>query len=441
MKLTQRQAIIVVGGAVLVIGALFLFIYSLRKPTSSTAFTLTIWGTNSAKTFNDLIAPYVAGNSGNKITYTQIDPQDYDGKILAALAAGTGPDIFEIGNRALPRWQRVIAPLPPQFAQAFNLTTLGNDFPNVVGQDFVSGGQIYGLPFTIDTLAMIYNKDLFDSAGIATPPKTWDDVLGDIPKLRILGAGGQLSRAAAAIGGSGKSITNAPDIISLLMLQNGTQMTKSDFSAATFANTVSDPGAASGGSASPGLAAFNFYLQFGNAASPNYTWNDSMGDSRDSFIRGKTAILFDYASSLGEIKAKAPFLNLGVAAMPQLSGATININYPKYIGLVAAKMGNVSSAWQFILNLTTAESNEKIYASATGAVPALRTALAANAGDPALSVFAGQTLTARSWHEVDDVKVDGILGAAIGNVLNGATDPARALAQAQESVNEIARNQ
>ena len=145
---------------------------------------------------------------------------------------------------------------------------------------------------------MIYNRDFFDSTGIAAPPTTWDDFEKDITKLRTLNQTGQITRAGAAIGGSETSIADAPDLLALLMLQNGTAMTDANHSSAQFAN---------GTMGNTGPAAFNFYLQFANASSPYYTWNDGMGDAVQSFIQGKTAIIFGYHSELADIKAKAPF--------------------------------------------------------------------------------------------------------------------------------------
>ena len=433
MKLTRNQIVIagLVVFLVIVIGAVAFF--NLRKPNTASQVKLTVWGTDDQKAMMDTIGVYEGTNQGAQIKYVQIDPSQYATKVLSALAAGTGPDAFEISNRDLAQWQNVIAPMPAVNAEQFSLVTLQNDFPTVVGDDFVSGGSIYALPLSLDTLAMIYNKDLVDSAGIATLPATWDDFDTDVARLRAVNAQGQITQAGAAIGGSTASIANAPDILYLLMLQNGTQMTTPDFSEATFANDVNG--------ATPGQAAFNFYLQFSSAGSPYYTWNDGLGDAEQSFIQGKTAIIFDYGASLNDIKTKAPFLNFGVAPVPQPTGATVSVSYPNYEGLVVARYGQVASAWDFVIGLTTAEAGAKIYSSDTGAPPALRSVIAENVNDPILSVFGAQALTARSWHEADPVDIDAAFNAAIASVLAGASDSTKALQTAQSSVDTIISSQ
>ena len=429
LKFTQRQITIIAIAAIIVIAIGFLLVLSGQKKASTAqAVSLKVWGTDDPTVFNNLIDYFAQYNPSAKITYTQVDPADYENELLRAFAEGTGPDVFEIGNRALPRWQPTLAELPEAYASQFGTLQMQSDFPSVVQSDFTMGATatttgVYGLPLSIDTLAMFYNKDLFDSAGIVAPPATWDDFETDIQKLRVLDAGGQITRAAAAIGGSETSIPEAPDILSLLMLQNGTQMVNNDLSAAKFAD---DPA---------GVSAFNFYLQFANTASPYYTWNDTAGNDIQSFINGKAAIIFGYHDTLSTIQAKAPFMNIGIAAVPQPTGATISISYPKYNGLVVYKgSSSIGGAWQFILTLTAYPNGEKVYTDATGDPPALRPTIAADESDPNLSVFAKQALTARSWYEVNDEGVDGVFNTAIESALNGSATALQALEQAESSV-------
>lgn len=433
MKFTPKQIIIIAGGALLVIVVFFLIYVGMRPASETQKFTLTVWGTDPKSVFDDLGAAYKASVPGATINYTQIDPANYQNQLLQAFAAGTGPDLFEVTNRQVAKWQLLAAPLPAAYASSFNETTLEDNFPTVVAQDFLSGGQIYGLPLDLDTLAMYYNKDLFDSAGIVYPPTTWDEFESDVSKLRTLNAQGQITQSAAALGGSETSIADAPDLVFLLMLQNGTQMVTPDGTAANF-----NAGGQNG--SNPGLSAFNFYLQFANSASPYYTWNDAMGDATQNFIAGETAIIFDYDSAAAAIKQKAPFLNFGVAAMPQPTGATIDVNYPKYEGLMVSRQGQVSAAWSFVLFATANATGQAVYTKDTGEPPASRAAIAANLNDPNLGVFASQALTARSWPEADDAQIDSIMNTAIQNVLNGSMDSTQALGVAQDSVSSLMQN-
>jgi multiple sugar transport system substrate-binding protein len=58
---------------------------------------------------------------------------------------------------------------------------------------FARGGQyrgvLYGFPILSSARAFFYNKALFAKAGIAAPPKTWDEFLQDATKIQGLGGG------------------------------------------------------------------------------------------------------------------------------------------------------------------------------------------------------------------------------------------------------------
>lgn len=426
MKLSQKQIIIVSSVALAVILLFALLFLNLRPSNRSQEFTLKIWGVDDGEVFDNVAQSYKQIRPGATVKYTKIDPKNFESGLLNALASGEGPDIFYIGNRELPK-QKVR--LIPVNTQQFNLVRLRELFPTAVEQDFVSGGQVYALPLFLDTLALIYNKDLFDQAGIVAPPKTWDEFQRAVSQLRVVNPNGQIVRAAAAIGGSENSVDSAADLLTLLMLQNGAKMVSSDLSSAAFASQE-------GGG--PGIAAFNFYLQFTSAGSPNYTWNDGQQNSLDSFVNGKTAMIFNYQSAVSIIKSKSPFLNFAVAPMPQPGGAGAAVNYPRYYGLAVSKQSRLNSwAWDFIVYLTANPEVGKIYTGGNGRPPALRSLIGQNMNDPNLNVFVKQALTARSWYEADDAKIKSILNNAIVSVLTGQADSEKSLKQAQDQVSQL----
>lgn len=50
-------------------------------------------------------------------------------------------------------------------------------------------GKQYGLPLFASTRTLFYNQDLFTQAGLAAPPKTWDELLDTSKKISALGNG------------------------------------------------------------------------------------------------------------------------------------------------------------------------------------------------------------------------------------------------------------
>src|SRR4051812_40944528 len=60
--------------------------------------------------------------------------------------------------------------------------------PNFV-QSGTYQGKMYGMPDLSSARALFYNTDLFAKAGIAGPPKTWDEFTADAQKITALGNG------------------------------------------------------------------------------------------------------------------------------------------------------------------------------------------------------------------------------------------------------------
>ncbi len=419
MNLSKKQLIIAGAAVVLVIVLIVLFSIGGRSGGGNAAVNLTIWGTDSPTVFQTGIFPaYKTVRPNVILTYTQIPAANYETTLLQALAAGQGPDIVVVRNHSIPKERAFLTPINPSQLSLSQFEAL---YPTAVEQDFVSGGQIYALPLYLDTMALVYNKDLFDQAAIASPPATWDDVQSDIPKLRTLSPQGQLTRAAAAIGGTNQTIDHGSDLLYLLMMQNGALMADAS---SGYANLRSQSGD------EVGLAALNFYLQFSNAASSVYTWNESQPNSLDAFAAGTVGMIFEYERTLAALQAKSPFLRIGVAPMPQPSGTAHPVAYPDYDGLAVAKQSkNAGWAWDFISFLTTQPEHAKLYLEETNTPPALRSLIAQDVSDPATGVFASQALIARSWYEADPAAAATIADTALRGIFSGALAPRQAIDQ------------
>ena len=429
VKFSQKQIIIVVG-AIVILGVLYFVITSnLRRDSAPPEVKLTVWGpADEKRAIQGILDGYGALRPNVKISYESVEAAGYREQLVNALAAGGGPDVFFIGNRSLSREINKLTAAPES---QLGLAKFKELFPTVVEQDFVRGGKAYALPLYIDTLALVYNTGAFDQAAIASPPRTWNEFQQVIPYLRVLNANGQIVKAAAAIGGTEKTMKNAADLLSVIMMQTGAPMTDTSGSRADF----------SGGPKGAGLTAFNFYLQFANAASGAYTWNENQPYSMDAAGSGRTAMIFGYAADLAAIKKKNPLVSLGVAPLPQIKIGTPDataVNYASYAGLAVSKQSKASEwAWDFVIYAATTPATSKSYLDATRRPPALRSLIAQTVNDPDLGVFARQALTARSWPQPDEARVRAIMSGAIGAALSGQLDSARGLDRAEDQITQV----
>lgn len=428
MVFSKPQLIII--GSVLVIVLFFTLVFLGVIPGLRTDLggktELLMWGVyDSADDFAGSFARLNAALPNLSIRYIQKDPLTYETELVNALALGSAPDIVMVHNSWLPKHANKLSPAP---AVTFDLKAVRDLFPSVVEQDFVSGGNVYALPLYIDTLALYYNQELLDAAGLVSPPLTWDEFVAAVDKLKSVDRSGKITRAAAAIGGSADSVNRAADLIYLLMLQSGARMVDSDYINAVFADYYKD-------SVRPGLSALEFYTQFSNPRSSHYTWNDSLHYSLDSFTEGTTAMIFDYSFSRETVTSKNPFLKFGVAKVPQLSDAPIPVNFADYWGLsVLNRSPYRALAWQAVAFLTADTGAAGDYLTATSRPPALRSLLSSCSRSVTLSPFCSQTLTARTWPRPDRDKVDAIFSDSVKSVLNGKLSVLNALREAQDNI-------
>ncbi|MFL1377916.1 MULTISPECIES: extracellular solute-binding protein [unclassified Nocardiopsis] len=100
-----------------------------------------------------------------------IQIQEWDGigqRITAALAGNDAPDVIETGNSQVA-----------QYAASGGLVDLSDRVDDLGGDDWLPGlaepgvhdGLQYGIPFYAANRVVIYNKDLWEDAGLTGPPR------------------------------------------------------------------------------------------------------------------------------------------------------------------------------------------------------------------------------------------------------------------------------
>lgn len=421
MSLTRNQIIIIGAGVVVIIVIVLIFtgvIPGLQGPSQNNQqMKLTAWGIDDPKNFQVLVDGYNKLQPNVKITYTQVPEANYENALISALAAGTGPDVFMFHSSWTLRHNQIVYPAP---SSQFSIVQLEQSFPRVVEQDFSLSGATLALPLYVDTMALLYNKDIFDAKSIAIPPSTWQDFQNLVPVLRTINQQNQIVKAAAAIGGSATSIDHAGDLVNNIIQQSGNPNIDSQ-GAVKFDDNA--------------IKALNFYLQFSNPESATYTWNDSLS-SLDSFSQGNTAIIFDYDAVIPGLKSKNPFLSVGVLPMPQLIGASQPVNVANYWGFAVSKQSSQPAwAWDFIINTATNSQIADGYLQLSHRPPALRSLVNKYLNDAEFGVFARQALTARSWHSPGDAPQ--IFSDLIQSVLSGRLSLSQALGQATNQINGV----
>jgi len=416
---------------VISVAVLITVVLVLKNVGSSTSkpVTLQFWGVfDDHNAFDKVITDFKAQNPSIDVKYQMFTYEQYEQGFLNALAAGTGPDILMIHNTWLPKHGDKLAPLPatgvPDTKNPFTLQNFKEQFVDVAYQDLVYNNQIYGLPLYVDTLGLYYNKDLFNSAGITSPPQTWEEVNRDVQLLTKLDNSGNITQSGFSLG-TARNINRSTDILTDMMIQSGVQMTSVDQRSATFGTTISGQRV--------GEIALQYYINFASPRNQNYSWNDNQHYSIDAFTEGTLAMMLGYAHDSQIIRSKAPRLNFAIAKAPQASLTDVR-NFANYWAVaVTAKSAHSVESWKF-LNYLTSKEGVTNYLNTTTRPSARRDLIDLQRTDPDLGVFAVQALSARSWFQADNTAIEGIFADMIDDVNFNRSSVRDALLRAESRV-------
>jgi len=459
----MKRFIILISILLVPIIALVLFITGVIKPkvVAPKRVTLTMWTTtDNSVAFKPILEKFRAIRPYISITVEKVASDDYATLLKDAWARGKGPDIFELPASWTGQFANdFIVPVPKvtnvytYYAKKVLFKTdvtikktpipsvtvpqLENDFAYVVSEDVVRNGNIYGLPLSLDTLVLYYNKDILRSANIAEPPKTWSQLAAVAPRLSIADEQGKLLQSAIAIG-RGSNVLHSADIISLLLLQDGVNMNSDG-------KVLMDVSESDEGT-NLGVNALTFYASFASPSKAVYSWNAEQPKSLDAFMRGKTAMYIGYNAERDTIESKSS-INLGIAPMLHLqedgkdalftaAGNPMQVNYGDYqVYSVFQRSAFPEEAWNFVQYMTKQADVASLYLTATRKIGALNSILAKQSSDPEIGTQAQQAISARSWyHGTGATAAMQNLSAMLDSVADGKAAPLEALTLARKQI-------
>ena len=376
-----------------------------------------VW--DSPSNFSEITAGYRALHPNISIQIQNLRYEEFEKKLLDSYAEQNPPDIISLHYGWLEKYakKKFIAPLPSKISMVYQykqktmgikeetiteikntpiptLTQLKNDFIETVANDVVVDDKIYGLPLSLDTMVLYYNRDLLDKAHIPVPPTNWQEFQDAVKKITAFNDKGEIEIAGAALGAA-DNINRSPDILMLLMEQNGADIIEGGMVLFT---QQKQSGYA------PGLEALRFYTDFSNTQKEVYTWNKNLPDSLRAFADQKLGFYFGYAYDLPYIMAYSKnSINLGITKMPQIQQGGQEVNMANYwVETVSARSKHVNEAWDFILFETKKDQVAKYLKSALKPT-ALRSLVDVQLKDEKMNVFASQLLTSKSWYSGMDI--------------------------------------
>jgi len=390
-----------------------------------------IWGLMSESQFSQLLETTgLSENPSFKITYARANPDTYDQDFIEILARGQAPDLIMIPHTSLLRHRDKLLAIP---YTSYPERDFRNNFIQE-GEIFLSPDGVLALPIIVDPLVMYWNRTLFSNAGIAVPPKYWDEFFNLTERMVKKDQAFNITQATLAFG-EYQNVTNAKAILSTLIMQAGSPIATrtGDSVSSVLSSTFNQP-------IIPAEAAVNYYTEFSNPVKSFYSWNRSLPSSRDYFTAGDLAVYFGFASELDFISAKNPNLNFDAAVVPQSRGGAETITFGNIMGLAIPRASqNPSAAFAVASLLTSLESIQEV-SLLVGLPPVRRDVLSNKPSDPFLATFYDSALWSRGWLDPDRNATSQIFKTMIESITSGQKRVSGAVQEASSSLQKLLVN-
>ncbi|MCS7460067.1 sugar ABC transporter substrate-binding protein [Paenibacillus doosanensis] len=153
------------------------------KPGEKTKITYWTLDRHDADYIKEVIDKFNQTNKDNIEVELVVKADDYAQALDLAFSAAQAPDVFRVKENTIQTYYKkgYMAPIDEYLTEEQK-----KKFPAMPDLNQFDG-KMYSLPNYGSTMRLVYNKDLFDKAGIAKPPTTLAELVEDAKKLTAAG--------------------------------------------------------------------------------------------------------------------------------------------------------------------------------------------------------------------------------------------------------------
>ncbi len=388
---------------------------------------VTIWGTLPNVAIEQFLKSDAVASFDLQITYVQKSEETFSNELTEALARGTSPDLIILSD---PYFLSLRNKLLPISEKSLPLRSFKDSFIEA-GELFVSSAGIYAVPIAVDPMLMYWNRGLYGSAGISTPPRSWDEFFTLAQKFNQYDDNGNILQTIAPLG-EFVNVQYAKSLLATLILQGGNSIIREGGSGLESVLSFSGSGLTP-----PAESALLFYTEFANPSKPVYSWNKSLPNSTDAFVSGVSGTYFGLASELLSLRRRNPNLNFDIALMPQVKGATTKLTYGKVYALAIPRLAPNPTASFEVLKILAGESANAALAESLNLPPVHRSLLSTPPSDAYLSTFYSSALVSRAWLDPSPKETSVVFRDMVESVNSGKERISAAISRAQELLRVI----
>ncbi|MCC6456953.1 MAG: extracellular solute-binding protein [Caldilineaceae bacterium] len=360
----------------------------------------------------------------------ELGEYDTNTKTMAALAAGTPPPVSYLGRWQVGDLAVRNAILTLDDAYEASETLKWDTIWERLQKDSISWGKRWIVPYTTDTRALFYHKDMMEQAGFdpEKPPTTWAEVQEMAVAMTTRDDAGRLETV-----GFTPSFGNPPVYLMFLTVLwcLGGDMVNEDMSQVTIAGEK-------------GQEAMSFLKQLLDAQGgyeelAAFTKSLTLAEGIDAFSAGQVGLAMNTNGRVLNYDRYSPDLNYGLAVGPVFPDYNIEANYDGGGGWYFFKQGgDFERSWEFVEFLMAPDFYTS-YADQFWMMPARSDVGAAWAElDPRREIFISTANTVK-WIPifVGVLETLGDVSTMFDNVLIGGGDIASELDAAQAKIQTI----
>lgn len=323
------------------------------------------------KAMDKLIENFEKANPDIKVKHTTFPYDDYQTRVIAAKMAGNSPDVMQLFYGWLDKFVAggILQPLP---TDTFPHDKIESDFFPITSA-MKRSEDYYGLPTAVRSLALFYNKKLFEEAGLdpKNPPKTLDELVAAAEKTAKRDANGNLTTAGITLDMAGQDHHWWREV--LIRQYGGAPYTDND------RKVTYDSEA--------GEKALKFYTDLQTEKKVGEL--KFMDEGQAAFRAGMAAMTVDGTFRLGAFRTIKDF-EWGVTELPA-NAEGVRSNYASYFanGIGANAKGEKLEAAKKFLNYISSPEAMEIWLKEVGELPARRAVAQteANLADPIYGPF------------------------------------------------------
>ncbi len=387
--------------------------------------TITYWGLwETPSIMKPVIDTFESANPGIKVNYQLQSQLDYQERANTALDSQKPPDVIRLHSTWLPVFYTKLIPAPANTISETEIKT--NFYP--AARQLVLTSQVYGVPMTMEGLALFINTKMFEAKSLSAP-KTWEDLATAAKSLTVRdSATGKITRAGVALGNT-KNVDLWPDIVSLMLLQGGSNLLNPSEKSLT--------------------STLKYYNSFAGAA--NGVWDSTLPNSTLAFANEKVAMILAPSWKAVDIQTINPSLAWKVAPAPQLPEVE-PINWTSFwFEAVPKNSTHTEEAWKFVTFLSSAKAQQLLFESASkergfSQVPANKSVASLAQQNPIIAAFVESMPTAQTFYTASlthdsstglNARLIKYLEDALNGSVNGGQDAAVVAATLSNGFNQV----